>query len=508
MSDNPGIRQAVFGVSGIVIVSKLIGFLREMVIAERFGTSLEYDIYLIAVAAPIFFNLVVVRAANYLTVPVLTANLANNDRASSGRTIWSIYNSLFVIVLGIIALVILFAPNLVSLIGSDLGGEQLDSAILYCRLASILILLGFTESFLRSTLNVKKHFVYPVAGIIIFNIVIISSIIFLTAKLSVGAILLGLLAGTIIQILFLLLKLWNFEFLGYFNLKLFGPDVRKVLVFGSAIIAVELMTSTFFIIDRYFASDMMPGVVSALNYCSLLVMLPVTIIGFSVAAVTFPYLSERSGESRRVEFAKLLKSSLAMSLIVGLPSGVFYFFFAREVTAGVFLRGAFDLVSLEITSNILVTMSPYLIALFVYTILIQACYAAGMQKQVLYIAMIGLGLKLIITYILKTAMGYPGLGLAASIVQVTMVVLLIVALAKNGRLTQLRDFFGKILKIAIASLPIVLLWLYFRTMPDFELGMDWMMQFRVIIIGAIAIIAFIVIGYLIRITEIRTIFKR
>ncbi len=48
MSMNPAIRQAIFGVSGIVIISKLIGFLREMVIAERFGTSQEYDIFLLA----------------------------------------------------------------------------------------------------------------------------------------------------------------------------------------------------------------------------------------------------------------------------------------------------------------------------------------------------------------------------------------------------------------------------------------------------------------------------
>ena len=54
MSMNPAIRQAIIGVSGIAIISKLVGFLREMVIAERFGTSQEYDIFLLAVSAPVY----------------------------------------------------------------------------------------------------------------------------------------------------------------------------------------------------------------------------------------------------------------------------------------------------------------------------------------------------------------------------------------------------------------------------------------------------------------------
>jgi len=505
LTEKLGIRQAVFGVSGIVIISKFLGFIREMAIAERFGTSFEYDIYLIAIAAPVFFNVVVVRAINNLSVPMLTARLNGEDPEKDRHSVWSIFNSLALTVLAIIASIIIFAPEILHLIKDELTGEDFNMAVTYCRLGSFLVIFGFLESFLRSALNVKKHFVYPVTGVIILNIVIISSIYLFSSNLSVGAILLGLISGYSIQVVFLLLKLWDISILKSFNLRLFNPDVRLALKAGGAIIAVELLTSTYFLIDRYFASDFETGVVSAFNYSSLLVLLPVTVIGFAVAAVVFPYLSERSGEDRKKDFSTLLKSSLSLALVIGLPSGIFYFMFAREVAAAVFLRGAFDLASLDLTSSVLEMLAPYLGGLFVYTILIQACYSSNMQKTVFYIAFIAIILKLGLTWILKDIIGYPGIALATSIVKTIVVSILIIVLFYKGRLFGLGSLFRNILKILIASIPILIIGYYYQGLPDFSDNMGSLSKYRAVWAAIGSIIGFLAVGYLIKIDEIKSI---
>lgn len=492
----------------MVLISKLLGFLREMVIAERFGTSREYDIFLIAIAAPVFFNVVIVRAANYLMVPFLSGKLSNSSDESTWREIWSVLNSLVTVAVILVLLIVAAAPLLVQLIGPGLEGESLAKAIFYCRAISILVFLGFLESFLRSTLHVKKHFVYPVVGSIILNAVIITVIYLLSARLSVGAILVGLIIGTFLQVIFLTLKLWNPRIVRQFNVHLFDREVRAVLSVGGLVLAVEFLTSTYFLIDRYFASGLAEGVVSALNYSSLLVMLPVSIVGYAIASVTFPYLSERAVDDKAEGFSSLLHSALSLALVIALPCGVFYLFFSRELTAAVFLRGAFDLESLEKTSTILATLTPYLVCLFLYAILVQACYSAGRQKAVFVIALASVILKFVLTALFTSLLGYPGIALATSVVLILSAGLLIMVLVKGGRLADTAGLSVSIAKVMLASLPIVVIWFFYKDLPDFQVGMGFVSKIRVVWAAVLSFLFFMAISYILKIDEIRSLFIR
>lgn len=503
MSGTVSIKQAILGVSGIVLISKLLGFIREMVIAERFGTSLEYDVFLIAIAAPIFFNVVIVRSTNFLLVPFLSKKIDKTINADSDREIWSVINSLLTVVLFLILIIILAAPYLVKLIGPNLEGETLSKGIFYCRAISILVFFGFAESLLRSALNVRKSFVYPALGTIVLNIVAISTIYLFSGGMSVTAILLGLILGYFLQVTFLYLKVKNIGALGNFHLKLFGPEAIRIFSVGGVIVAVELLVSTYFLIDRYFASGLQEGVVSALNYCSLLVMLPVSIIGFAIASVTFPYLSENAHAGGKLQFGRMLHSALSLALVIGLPCGLFYLIFPRELTAAVFFRGAFDLYSLEITSKILIMLAPYLVCLFLYTILIQACYSSGRQRAVFYIAVVSIIMKVILTWLLKGLMGYPGIGLATSIVQLFMVGMLVWLLNYDGRLAEIRGLMLTLGRVVIASVPLLATGYFFGKLPDFTMDMEILSRLRVIPAGLISILGFVIIGYLVKIETIR-----
>jgi putative peptidoglycan lipid II flippase len=505
LAESVNIRRAIFGVSGIVIFSKLLGFIREMVIAERFGTSPEYDLFLIAIALPVFFNVVIVRAINFLTVPFLTKKLNSENGPVNFGAIWSSFNSLLAIVILLIVLLVLSAPMLVKLIDDGLTGSDLDTAVLYCRLISLLLLFGFMESFFRSALNIKKQFAYPVSGTIVLNIIVISLIYIFSAKLSVTSILLGLLIGSFAQILFLALKLINAEWLRNFRWGFFNSETKKLLSIGGTVVIVEFLVSTFFLIDRHFASDMASGIVSALNYGSMLVMLPVSVIGLAVASVTFPYLSERADDSHKDSFSNLLRSSLTLSLTIGLPCGIFYFMFARDVTAAAFFRGAFDLTSLNLTSEILIMLTPYLLSLFLYTLLIQAFYSAGYQKSVLIIAVAMVCLKYLLTSLFVGIFGFKGIPLATSLVYFLAVIIFIVIMKERGRLNNILSLVISILKITVASVPIIIIGYYYQTLPDYTVNTNVFSKFRVIPAAILSLLLFIGIGYILRITPVREI---
>jgi putative peptidoglycan lipid II flippase len=503
LPDESRIRQAIFGVSGIAILSKLLGFVREMVIAERFGTSHEYDILLIAIAAPIFFNLVVANATNFLTVPFLSRQMTGNSGDRGWRGFWEIGNSLGLIVALIVVGIVLAAPVLVKVVGPNLTGAELSDGIFYCRAIAALVFLAFLESYFRSALNVKKEFVYPAAGTIILNTIAISSIYLFSGKMSVMAIILGLLAGTFCQVLFQFARLIGFRVIRDFHLRFWGRNTKSLFAVGGMIIIIELLSRSYFMIDRYFAGGLKIGVVSALHYSSLLVMLPVSVAGMAVAAVTFPHLSDRANDSNPEGFANLLYSTLRLSLIIGLSCGIFYLIFARELTAAIFFRGAFDINSLDMTSKILVYLVPHLVCLFLYTILLQSCYAAGKQKLVAAMAVIALLLKFTLTGFLKNLINYPGIALATSLAEIAVVAMMIYILRREHRIINLGKLSVLIIKVVIASIPMIAIGYYYKSLPDFSSGMPLLSKFRVIPAGVISGLSFLPMAYWLRIMEIR-----
>jgi peptidoglycan biosynthesis protein MviN/MurJ (putative lipid II flippase) len=160
------------------------------------------------------------------------------------------------------------------------------------------------------------------------------------------------------------------------------------------------------------------------------------------------------------------------------------------------------------TSRILVTLAPYLICLFLYTILIQSCYSYGRQRAVLVIALISVALKFILTALFKNWWDYMGIGLASSAVQISTLVFLLVILVRDRRLSGLRSLAIPIARVIAASIPILAVAYICRGMPDFTTGMSLTSKLRVVPAAIISFLAFILVGYLVNIEHVREVLTR
>ena len=505
------IKLAILGVSGVALLSKVFGLLREMVIAEKFGTSHAYDLLLIGIAAPAFFQMVFSNATNFLVVPFLSKRLGDNPNGIGWRSFWKAFDSLLGISLLLGITVMLAAPALVRLIAPSLSPGDFEQGVFYCRMISIIIVLGFIESLLRSALNVKKVFVYPAVGAIILNLSIIIIIYLFAEELSVASLILAFFLGHFLQVIFLSFKLAGFGIVQHFEWKLFDKEVLQILNVGGVVVLVELLIRSYFLIDRHFASALEPGVISALSYAGLLMMLPVNIVGSSIASVTFPYLSEKGSQEHISDFAHLLHKTIRFSLVMGIPCSIFYIMFARELTAAAFFRGAFDLNSLELTSQILILLAPNLLFLFFTSILLQACYSAGRQKAVLLIAIIAITSKAILAGLFSHFFGYRGIALSITAVEFLTMAMMIFLLFRDKRITGLKNLLNLAGKTLAISLPIIGLGLIFKSFPDFDMGAGIISKFRIIPAAVTSFIIFMGLGYWIKLDEVRTLtgyFKR
>jgi putative peptidoglycan lipid II flippase len=503
LSNEGKIRGAVLGVSGAAILSKAFGFLREATIADRFGTFPQYDLLLVGIAAPIFLNMAISNAANFLIVPFLSKSFVEGGLESGWKKFWRLFFTLLAVSLAAAAATFAAAPLLVKIIAPSLEIQDMEKGIWYCRLISGLITLGFVETILRSALNVRKVFVYPAIGSIILNITIIVVIAVLSKTLSVLSLILAMYVGHLATIIFLSARLAGLGLMRHFEARIFDPEITRALGAGGAIIAVEFLMRSYFMVDRHFASELESGVISGLSYAGLLIMLPISVAGASIATVTFPYLSDRAGKKRSLEFVSLLNKAIRISIALGIPCSIFYAMFAREITAAAFFRGAFDGASLELTSRLLTFMSPQILFLFLAPLLLQACYSTGRQKTVLVVAVISIIAKLALAWALSRLFNYPGIALSIAAIEALMTVLMLCVLARDNKVSEAKRAATTAIKAAFASVPIVAIGLAAKSLPEINQGADIISKFRIIPIGVVSSFFFYLLSRLIRLDEIR-----
>ena len=450
---SPRVR-AVFGIAGVVMLSKVLGLIREMVIAAKFGTTANYDLYLIAIMLPALVYGVINFASFYLFVPYLTRKFespGSQSEPEGWKATWSLFNFSIASAVFLTVAIILAAPYLMRIWAGEFTAVEFSRIVLYSRFTALIVILGTSEAFLRAFLNVQKVFTYPAAGPMVFNFFSILCIILFYRHFGVGAIAIGLVAGLALQNVYLLMRLAGYRPFAHYTGKFFGDEVKSLLATAGVLLLIELLNRSYFLIDRYYAPDFGAGIVSALNYSQVLVLLPDAVVGFAIASVVFPMFSKTYEESDRESFAALYQRAITAGVLVAVPLAVYFFLNARDIVYLVFFRGVFNAESVAITTNVLLPYTPTIIALFVVSTSIRACYGRGWSKVVLLFTVILLATKFIGTALLPRWFGYPGISAATTISQVSFAAALLVLIVKRSEMKAYRHFVIQLLKLFVAG---------------------------------------------------------
>ena len=446
--------KAVFGIAGVVFLSKILGLLREMVIADRFGTSADYDLYLIAIILPALAYGVVNFASFYLFVPYLTRAFErreNGPDVSGWKAAWPLLNVSLLAALAITVAMILGAPWLMKVWAGGFSPEQYETIVFYSRLTALMVVLGTSEAFLRAVLNVKKIFTYPAAGPIIFNLLSILCIAALAGKISVGAIAVGLLTGLLAQNIYLLFRLIRLKTGKTYRFTFDTGRMKALTATAGVLLLIELMNRSYFMIDRYFAPRFGEGIIAALNYSQVLVQLPDAVVGFAIASVLFPLFSRTADESDRARFNELYRKAIVAGMLTAAPLAVLFYADAAQIVHLIFYRGVFDFDSLEKTARVLRPYTPTIAALFIISTSVRACYGRGWARSVLWFTVLLLASKFAATALLPRWFGYPGISAATSLSQVGFALLLLALVVRRSRMEAWGRLAGQLVKIAAAG---------------------------------------------------------
>jgi len=458
MSENHKITKAATTIGMGTLLSRILGFFRDMVIAHFFGAGMVADAFFVAFRIPNLWRRLVGEGSMTISfIPVYTEYLTQRSEEETRQVTHIAFTIAGVILLILTLLGIFFSPILIQVIAPGFIQIQEKFQLTVTLNQIIFPYLFFMGLFAlcMGILNSHRHFFAPAIAPIFLNISIIVSVFLFyhTFKIPVMTLALGVVAGGVIQFLFQIPFLWKKRITFRLNFNFRHPAIKRIgLLMVPGMIGTAVYQLNVFI-DTIFASFLPSGSVSYLFFADRLMEFPLGIFAIAVGMASLPSLSGLAAQGKMEELKETLSFAFRLVSFISVPAMVGLIALKTPIVNLLFQRGLFDVSATEKTAFALLFYSVGLWAIAGARTIVPAFYSLQDTWTPLKIALICLGTNVILIAILISPLKHGGLALATSLSSTLNLILLFWKL--NSRLGKID--MGKniksLLKDVFCSLP-------------------------------------------------------
>jgi len=435
--------------SSSILLSRVIGFIRDAIIAANFGSGAMTDAYYASFTLPDFLNYLVAGGAFSLTfIPIFVHYLVNKEE-DKGWKLYSIIISTMSIIL-IIAIIILefMAPTIVKSMFPGFSGKLLDDTILFTRIVLPAQLFFYNGGIIAAILMAKKRFLMPALAPLVYNIsIIIFGLLFSKYGIigfSVGALLGSFLGPFLIQFLALRKEI-NFKL----NFNFLDKDFLNFLKISIPIMAGLILISLDDWISKFYGSKLPDGTITYLNNSRRLIMVPIGVFAQANAQAILPFLSEFFSKKEFEKFNQLIRKSTTLVFFITSFAASWYIVFHNEIIRMVYQRGKFLEVN-SIENSKIFLMFAFAVPFWAGVTIVSRFYYS--MKNTLIPMIIGavmLILSIPLFIILPKYMGASGLALTISITKFLYFITIFFVFKKVFKEFEIKVLFLDIAKIMI-----------------------------------------------------------
>jgi putative peptidoglycan lipid II flippase len=407
-------------VSGNTFLSRILGFVRDMVFAHLFGAVAGFDAFIIAFKIPQFMRRLFAEGAfSQAFVPVLSQYREKHTPAEVCSFLGDMTGTLGTVLLLVTIVALIAAPLIITIFAPGFLHDHMRfmMATHMLRITFPYLLLISLTALCCAILNTYDSFGIPAFTPVLLNIVLIIAALFFSPHFAIPVYGLawGVLLAGVVQLLFQIPFLKHKKLLPKprFNYK--DPGVRRVLklmvpaIFGVSVAQLSLM------LDTIFASFLQAGSVSWLYYSDRLMNFPLGVFGVAIATVMLPRLARHHSNKKIEDYSKTMDWSLRLLLLIGLPSSIAILILAGPLLSTLFQGGAFSEFDVIMARKSLMAFAIGIQAFMLIKVLASGFYARQDIKTPVKIAVVAIITNMILNAILIFPLKHAGLALATSI---------------------------------------------------------------------------------------------
>ena len=479
--------------SFFTIISRILGYIRDILIAFFLGASIFADAFFVAFRLPNTFRRLFAEGTfNAAFIPSYTT--ANLKSKNIGKIFADdIFSIISFILLLIVTIAEIFTPYLVYLIAPGFISDDLKFklAVELTRITFPFLLFVSLSSFFSGILNSKNKFAAAAAAPIILNLVLITSILVsyynnynIAKQLSYGVTFAG-----IIQLIFLIYFTSNFykpnlkiNFKITYKVKFF---FKKLLpsIFSSGVTQINILIGTII-------ASFQPGAVSYMYYAERVYQINLAIAGIAVGTVSLPVLTKAFKSKNFLKVSLIQNKSIELSLLLSIPASLGLIIASEEIINGLFGYGSFTIDDVKITSDALKFFGYGVIAFALVKILSNFFFARDDTKTPFYISSFIVFLNVLLSVSFFKKIGFLIIPISTSF-STWIGVLIFIYLLKKRKYLQLENkLLGNSIRIGISS--IIMAFVLVLALKNYSSYLDYAYDYKsiylLIIVGFVGIV--------------------
>ncbi|MBK67361.1 MAG: murein biosynthesis integral membrane protein MurJ [Rickettsiales bacterium] len=458
-SKNISFLSAFFTVSSLTLLSRIAGFLRDILTAAFLGAGPIADAFFVALKLPNFFRRVTAEGAFiYAFIPLYTKAKTVEGEEIAQKFKDEAFTTLLVTLLPFTIVAIVFMPYVIQGLapGFEIDGERFSLAVDLSRITFSYLACMSIVAMIGGVLNAHNRFMPFAATPIFFNLTLIAALIGFDEILPNAGYSLsyGVLIAGFVQLIWIFYHYFNLGFRIKLVWTFWTSRIKRLLkLMGPAVLSAGVTQVNLFV-DILLASILPVGAVSYLYYADRLNQLPLGVVGIAIGTALLPMLSKALNEKDETAATTLFMQSLKAGAAFSIPAAVAFVILPEILIATLFERGSFGEQEREMTALALQAYSiglPAYIAIKVYN---TVCFSSEDTKTPLIISLIvtGLNIAMSLAFIFISDLGHVGIALATGITGWIHVLMLHVILQKRKLINWGKKITYSLVKIVLSSL--------------------------------------------------------
>ncbi|MGC9002492.1 MAG: murein biosynthesis integral membrane protein MurJ [Dictyoglomus sp.] len=451
------VTEAAILITLLAAISRVMGFLREMMIAAFFGAKKLTDSFVVAQAVPGVLAGLVSGALSSVFVPLYAEWKEKRGKEEAERFASILVSDLFVILLGVTIFSYVISPLIVEILAPGFSQETRRLTLDFTYIMLPGIIFWGTYGLITGLYNSKKSFVIPNLAGVLGNVIFIVSIFFLHNVFGAYILLWGYLANVVVQYILLLPFLRRIGVRINWELNFKYDGLKRALILIGPIFLGQSVGILNMAVDRIFGSFLPEGSISALNYASRLYQLPINLFVNALATAIYTDLAFQAQSDDLDQFKNSLNKSLRAGLFFLIPASLGLILLAKPIVQLAFERGAFDALATKRTSEALIFYSLGLTFMSINIIIVRGFYALHDTRTPTMNSIIALLSNIVLNAIFIKPLAHMGLALATSLASLISTILLVRSLENKVPGIFSKNLLSNTLKFTLGGVFISLL---------------------------------------------------
>jgi putative peptidoglycan lipid II flippase len=404
----------------MTFISRVLGFVRDMLIARIFGVDMATDAFFVAFKIPNFLRRLFTEGAfAHAFVPILADYKAQGDRAALklfvDRTAGSL--ALVLVLMSVVGMVV--APVLILLLAPGFAwqGTQHELSVLMLQITFPYLLFIGLVAFAGGLLNAHDKFAVPALTPVFLNLCMIAAAIWLAPLMDkpIVALAWGVFAAGVVQLLFQVPALLRLGLMPRCRLGFHDAHVKKLLSQMLPAIFSVSITQINLLLDSLIASFLTAGSVSWLYYSDRLVEFPLGILGLALATVILPSLAKKHALADAAGFSNAMDWGLRLGLLIGMPATIGLLLLAEPLLSTLFQYKEFSVSDVHFAAMSLRAYSVGLIGFLLIKVLVPGFTARQDMRTPVRFGVYAMFASLALNVALVFPLAHAGLALATSL---------------------------------------------------------------------------------------------